>query len=42
MIEPSVDPVGSKVCMRWVRGEDSVIFESFCGMIKRKLEESRQ
>ncbi len=24
--------------VRWIKGHDSVIFESFCGMLKRKLE----
>lgn len=24
--------------VRWMKGHDSVIFESFCGMLKRKLE----
>lgn len=27
-----------KVLVRWVQGVDSVLFESFCGMVKRKLE----
>jgi 23S rRNA (adenine1618-N6)-methyltransferase len=31
---------GSKATVRWLKGHDSVIFESFCGMIKRKLEEA--
>lgn len=26
------------VTVRWVKGVDSVIFESFCGMLKRKVE----
>ncbi len=30
---------GAKVTIRWLRGHDSVLFESFCGMVKRKLEE---
>lgn len=29
---------GAKITIRWVKGHDSVIFESFCGMLKRKLE----
>lgn len=29
---------GSEVNVRWIKGNDSVLFESFCGMIKRKLE----
>ncbi|KAL4760859.1 DUF890 domain protein [Aspergillus foveolatus] len=27
-----------KVLVRWLKGTDSVLFESFCGMVKRKLE----
>ncbi|KAL4905167.1 hypothetical protein BDW74DRAFT_185245 [Aspergillus multicolor] len=27
-----------KVLIRWLQGMDSVLFESFCGMVKRKLE----
>lgn len=30
---------GVKVVIRWLKGFDSALFESFCGMIKRKLEE---
>lgn len=26
------------VTIRWIKGHDSVLFESFCGMLKRKLE----
>lgn len=26
------------VVVRWLKGTDSVLFESFCGMLKRKLE----
>jgi len=29
----------TKILVRWLKGIDSVIFESFCGMLKRKLEE---
>lgn len=29
---------GVRVIVRWVKGVDSVLFESFCGMLKRKLE----
>jgi 23S rRNA (adenine1618-N6)-methyltransferase len=35
------DPVvesGVKVTIRWLKGLDSVIFEGFCGMLRRKLE----
>lgn len=28
-----------QVVIRWLKGFDSALFESFCGMIKRKLEE---
>ncbi|KAF7515360.1 hypothetical protein PCG10_003376 [Penicillium crustosum] len=27
-----------RVLVRWVQGTDTVLFESFCGMVKRKLE----
>lgn len=27
-----------KVLVRWAQGTDTVLFESFCGMVKRKLE----
>ncbi|KAF7903260.1 uncharacterized protein EAF01_006309 [Botrytis porri] len=30
---------GTKVVIRWLKGHDSVLFESFCGMIKRKLQD---
>ena len=26
------------VVVRWLKGNDSVLFESFCGMVKRTLE----
>jgi len=28
---------GVKVKLRWLQGKDSVLFESFCGMLKRQL-----
>ncbi|KAK0513586.1 hypothetical protein JMJ35_003950 [Cladonia borealis] len=28
---------GSVVLVRWIQGRDSVLFESFCGMLKREL-----
>ena len=31
---------GTRVTIRWLKGHDPVLFESFCGMMKRKLEES--
>lgn len=30
---------GSEVFVRWTRGTDTVLFESFCGMLKRKIQE---
>jgi len=30
--------VGVQVNIRWLKGNDSVLFESFCGMIKRKVD----
>lgn len=40
-IQLKMDPVEDKLVravVRWLKGTDSVLFESFCGMIKRKLE----
>jgi 23S rRNA (adenine1618-N6)-methyltransferase len=31
---------GARVTIRWLKGHDTVLFESFCGMMKRKIEES--
>jgi len=31
---------GARVRIRWLKGHDSVLFESFCGMMKRKIEET--
>ncbi|OAL62526.1 hypothetical protein A7C99_7112 [Trichophyton rubrum] len=31
-------PKNADVTVRWVKGADSVIFESFCGMLRRKVE----
>ncbi|KAI5301291.1 hypothetical protein KEM55_006094 [Ascosphaera atra] len=30
-----------EVKIRWLKGDDTVLFESFCGMVKRKVEEGR-
>lgn len=30
---------GSRATIRWLKGHDSVLFESFCGMLKRSVEE---
>lgn len=27
-----------EVLVRWIKGSDNVLFESFCGMLKRKIE----
>jgi 23S rRNA (adenine1618-N6)-methyltransferase len=32
---------GTKVTILWLKGHDSVLFESFCGMVKRKLQEAK-
>jgi 23S rRNA (adenine1618-N6)-methyltransferase len=31
---------GAKVTVRWLKGHDGVLFESFCGMMKRQIEET--
>ncbi|BCR91081.1 DUF890 domain protein [Aspergillus chevalieri] len=33
-----IEETRTKVVMRWLKGTDSVLFESFVGMLKRKLE----
>jgi 23S rRNA (adenine1618-N6)-methyltransferase len=38
-LEQVVDLGGTRVTIRWLKGHNCVIFESFCGMVKRKLEE---
>jgi 23S rRNA (adenine1618-N6)-methyltransferase len=30
----------SRTTIRWLKGHDSVLFESLCGMLKRKIEEA--
>ncbi|KAI9372638.1 hypothetical protein BJX61DRAFT_542509 [Aspergillus egyptiacus] len=40
-VQLKVDPTEDKtvrVIVRWLKGTDTVLFESFCGMVKRKLE----
>ncbi|CCD52822.1 similar to DUF890 domain protein [Botrytis cinerea T4] len=37
--DPEEESPGTKVVIRWLKGHDSVLFESFCGMIKRKLQD---
>jgi 23S rRNA (adenine1618-N6)-methyltransferase len=42
-VEPKQsDESGTKVTIRWLKGHDTVLFESFCGMLKRKLEDSKK
>jgi 23S rRNA (adenine1618-N6)-methyltransferase len=38
-VEREVKERGVQVVIRWLKGFDSALFESFCGMMKRKLEE---
>lgn len=39
-LEQVIEFAKTTVTIRWLKGHDSVLFESFCGMVKRKLEES--
>jgi 23S rRNA (adenine1618-N6)-methyltransferase len=39
-VETNTNSTGVKVIIRWLKGHNSVVFESFCGMINRKLEEA--
>ncbi|GLA47915.1 hypothetical protein AnigIFM63604_002855 [Aspergillus niger] len=34
----AIDEKGVRVIVRWLKGRDTVLFESFCGMLKRKVE----
>ena len=36
--QDGIEEKGVKVMVRWLKGTDSVLYESFCGMLKRKLE----
>lgn len=38
-VEVSAREGGCCVMVRWVRGSDQVLFESFCGVVKRKFRE---
>lgn len=33
---------GAEISIRWVKGHDSVIFESFCGMMRRSLKRTQE
>jgi 23S rRNA (adenine1618-N6)-methyltransferase len=39
-VENRTDEAGVRVTIRWLKGQDTVLFESFCGMLKRKLEDA--
>jgi 23S rRNA (adenine1618-N6)-methyltransferase len=42
-VEPNeINESGTKVTIRWLKGHDTVLFESFCGMLKRELEDSKK
>lgn len=36
--DPQKNAHGTKVQVRWLQGREAVVFESFCGWLKRKLE----
>ncbi|CZT12009.1 hypothetical protein WAI453_003291 [Rhynchosporium graminicola] len=41
VVEPNQGGLGgSRTTIRWLKGHDSVLYESFCGMLKRKVEEA--
>ncbi|MCJ1370519.1 hypothetical protein MMC20_001732 [Loxospora ochrophaea] len=40
--KPNEEEEGSEVAIRWMRGRDSVLFESFCGMVRRGLMSQQQ
>ncbi|OJJ72350.1 hypothetical protein ASPBRDRAFT_42038 [Aspergillus brasiliensis CBS 101740] len=35
----AIEEKGVKIIVRWLKGRDTVLFESFCGMLKRKVGE---
>ena len=37
VVESLEDRSGSKVTVRWLKGHDTVAYESFCGMLVKKL-----
>ncbi|KAI2815667.1 hypothetical protein CBS115989_7489 [Aspergillus niger] len=37
----AIDEKGVRVIVRWLKGRDTVLFESFCGMLKRKVESNQ-
>lgn len=36
-VEKKSGEAGVRVTIRWLKGHDTVLFESFCGMLKRKI-----
>ena len=36
-LAPVEEGTGTAITVRWLQGNDSVLFESFCGMMKRRL-----
>ncbi|RAL08555.1 DUF890 domain protein [Aspergillus homomorphus CBS 101889] len=38
----AIDEKGLKVIIRWIKGTDTVLFESFCGMLKRKIDSKQR
>ncbi|KAG0646343.1 U6 small nuclear RNA (adenine-(43)-N(6))-methyltransferase [Hyphodiscus hymeniophilus] len=38
-VEKDTEQAGVQTTVRWLKGQDTVIFESFCGMLKRKMED---
>lgn len=43
VMELDKDPIsGTKAIVRWLKGHDSVLFESFCGMLRRSLTRCRE
>ena len=39
-LQKKSEEAGLRVIVRWLKGHDSVLFESLCGMLKRKLEDA--
>jgi 23S rRNA (adenine1618-N6)-methyltransferase len=35
-VRSAMETDSSEVRVRWMRGKDTVLFESFCGMLKRR------
>ena len=37
MLKPGEKSGSMEVLIRWLKGNDTVLYESFCGMLRRKL-----